>query len=246
MSVTSPPSVARASTAAPSRWAAIGVAGAQGGRAPRMALHPQLRNAAPLPPPTPAGTGTPQSCRARGRAGNQSARACSAALLAAQAAAAAGCRLVGGQVAGARTGLATKPQHPPARPAPQVQSNALAALEAIDPSSAHKVMAEGCITGDRINGLCDGVSGDWWVAPPRAGGAPARWLVTSLPASQPAPRSNPGCAPARWTRVALNNCRGGAHGWRLCRPPSPSALYPHTGPLTQPPAAHPPPPRAGM
>lgn len=45
----------------------------------------------------------------------------------------------------------------------QVQSNALGALEAIDPSVAHEVMAEGCITGDRVNGLCDGVTGDWYV-----------------------------------------------------------------------------------
>ena len=43
----------------------------------------------------------------------------------------------------------------------QVQSNALAALEAIDKEVARKVFSEGCITGDRINGLCDGVSGKW-------------------------------------------------------------------------------------
>lgn len=43
----------------------------------------------------------------------------------------------------------------------QVQSNALAALEAIDPEVAQAIMNSGCITGDRINGLCDGVSGDW-------------------------------------------------------------------------------------
>ena len=43
----------------------------------------------------------------------------------------------------------------------QVQSNALAALEAIDADVAEKVLAEGCVTGDRINGLCDGVSGHW-------------------------------------------------------------------------------------
>jgi hypothetical protein len=48
---------------------------------------------------------------------------------------------------------------PPARA--QVQSNALGALEAIDPEIADEIMAEGCITGDRINGLCDGVTGDW-------------------------------------------------------------------------------------
>lgn len=43
----------------------------------------------------------------------------------------------------------------------QVQSNALAALEAIDQDVADQVLDEGCITGDRINGLCDGVTGDW-------------------------------------------------------------------------------------
>lgn len=45
----------------------------------------------------------------------------------------------------------------------QVQSNALAALEALDREAAERVYAEGCITGDRINGLCDGVTGDWYV-----------------------------------------------------------------------------------
>ncbi|KAL8167638.1 hypothetical protein V2J09_009137 [Rumex salicifolius] len=45
----------------------------------------------------------------------------------------------------------------------QVQSNALAALEAIDMEVAEEVMRAGCVTGDRINGLCDGVSGDWYV-----------------------------------------------------------------------------------
>lgn len=44
----------------------------------------------------------------------------------------------------------------------QVQSNALAALEAIDADMAAEVMNQGCVTGDRINGLCDGVSGDWY------------------------------------------------------------------------------------
>ncbi|XP_058777978.1 zeaxanthin epoxidase, chloroplastic-like isoform X2 [Vicia villosa] len=41
----------------------------------------------------------------------------------------------------------------------QIQSNALAALEAIDLNVAEEVMGVGCITGDRINGLVDGVSG---------------------------------------------------------------------------------------
>jgi hypothetical protein len=46
---------------------------------------------------------------------------------------------------------------------PQVQSNALAALEAIDADVCEAVLAAGCITGDRINGLCDGETGDWCV-----------------------------------------------------------------------------------
>lgn len=45
----------------------------------------------------------------------------------------------------------------------QIQSNALAALEAIDLDVAEEVMTAGCITGDRINGLVDGVSGSWYV-----------------------------------------------------------------------------------
>ena len=44
----------------------------------------------------------------------------------------------------------------------QIQSNALAALEALDPSAAEAIMQEGCVTGDRINGLCDGLTGDWY------------------------------------------------------------------------------------
>lgn len=43
----------------------------------------------------------------------------------------------------------------------QIQSNALAALEAIQMDVAEEVMRAGCITGDRINGLVDGVSGNW-------------------------------------------------------------------------------------
>ncbi|XP_027360553.1 zeaxanthin epoxidase, chloroplastic-like isoform X4 [Abrus precatorius] len=45
----------------------------------------------------------------------------------------------------------------------QIQSNALAALEAIDLEVAEEVMRVGCITGDRINGLVDGVSGSWYI-----------------------------------------------------------------------------------
>ncbi|CAN6275838.1 unnamed protein product [Urochloa humidicola] len=44
----------------------------------------------------------------------------------------------------------------------QIQSNALAALEAIDMSVAEDVMRAGCVTGDRINGLVDGISGSWY------------------------------------------------------------------------------------
>lgn len=45
----------------------------------------------------------------------------------------------------------------------QIQSNALAALEAIDLEVAEEVMNVGCITGDRINGLVDGISGTWYI-----------------------------------------------------------------------------------
>ncbi|KAM7520471.1 hypothetical protein LguiB_019433 [Lonicera macranthoides] len=45
----------------------------------------------------------------------------------------------------------------------QIQSNALAALEAIDLEVAEEVMNAGCITGQRINGLVDGVSGTWYI-----------------------------------------------------------------------------------
>ncbi|KAL5992832.1 hypothetical protein ACLOJK_013751 [Asimina triloba] len=45
----------------------------------------------------------------------------------------------------------------------QIQSNALAALEAIDAATADEIMAAGCITGDRINGLVDGISGAWYI-----------------------------------------------------------------------------------
>ncbi|KAK9862809.1 hypothetical protein WJX84_001231 [Apatococcus fuscideae] len=45
----------------------------------------------------------------------------------------------------------------------QLQSNALAALEAIDPQVADRILSSGCITGDRINGLCDGKTGNWYV-----------------------------------------------------------------------------------
>jgi zeaxanthin epoxidase len=43
----------------------------------------------------------------------------------------------------------------------QLQSNALAAVEAIDTAAADEVMDAGCVTGDRINGIVDGISGSW-------------------------------------------------------------------------------------
>ena len=45
----------------------------------------------------------------------------------------------------------------------QMQCNALGALEAISPAFAEDVISTGCVTGDRINGLLDGVSGRWWM-----------------------------------------------------------------------------------
>jgi hypothetical protein len=57
--------------------------------------------------------------------------------------------------------LPTHPPHYRHRLPPQIQSNALGALEALDQGVADRVYQEGCITGDRINGLCDGVTGDW-------------------------------------------------------------------------------------
>lgn len=44
----------------------------------------------------------------------------------------------------------------------QIQSNALAALEAVDRDAAEEILANGCVTGDRINGLVDGLSGEWY------------------------------------------------------------------------------------
>ncbi|XP_057991631.1 zeaxanthin epoxidase, chloroplastic isoform X2 [Hevea brasiliensis] len=44
----------------------------------------------------------------------------------------------------------------------QLLSSALAVLQAIDENVARQIMEAGCVTGDRINGLADGVSGDWF------------------------------------------------------------------------------------
>lgn len=76
----------------------------------------------------------------------------------------------------ARLGAVLARAHAP--PTEQIQSNALAALQAVDADTAHAVMQLGCVTarrcvlarvvwltrpqGDRINGLVDGVSGQWY------------------------------------------------------------------------------------
>ncbi|XP_058070850.1 zeaxanthin epoxidase, chloroplastic-like isoform X2 [Magnolia sinica] len=44
----------------------------------------------------------------------------------------------------------------------QLQSNALAVLEAIDKEAMEKIFKEGCVTGNRINGLADGITGHWF------------------------------------------------------------------------------------
>ncbi|KAI3936292.1 hypothetical protein MKW92_041488 [Papaver armeniacum] len=44
----------------------------------------------------------------------------------------------------------------------QLQSNALAVLEAIDRDVAMEIIEAGCVTGDRINGLADGATGEWF------------------------------------------------------------------------------------
>lgn len=45
----------------------------------------------------------------------------------------------------------------------QLLSSALAVLEAIDQEVATRIMEAGCITGNRTNGLADGLSGKWHV-----------------------------------------------------------------------------------
>lgn len=39
----------------------------------------------------------------------------------------------------------------------------MAALEAIDKEMAEEVFQCGVVTGDRVNGLCDGLTGEWYV-----------------------------------------------------------------------------------
>ncbi|XP_015584627.1 zeaxanthin epoxidase, chloroplastic isoform X2 [Ricinus communis] len=44
----------------------------------------------------------------------------------------------------------------------QLLSSALAVLKAVDENVANQILETGCVTGDRINGLADGVSGEWF------------------------------------------------------------------------------------
>ncbi|CAI5468630.1 unnamed protein product [Closterium sp. Yama58-4] len=69
------------------------------------------------------------------------------------------------------------------------KSNALAALEAVDLRVAEEVMAAGCITGDRINGLCDGLTGEWYVkfdtfTPAAEGGLPVTRVISRMTLQQ--------------------------------------------------------------
>lgn len=71
----------------------------------------------------------------------------------------------------------------------QIQSNALAALEAIDIEVAEQVMEAGCITGDRINGLVDGISGTWYVkfdtfTPAASRGLPVTRVISRMTLQQ--------------------------------------------------------------
>ncbi|KAM7472448.1 hypothetical protein LguiA_010631 [Lonicera macranthoides] len=44
----------------------------------------------------------------------------------------------------------------------QLLSSAMEVVEAIDEEVLRRVVEEGCVTGDRINGLADGISGEWF------------------------------------------------------------------------------------
>ena len=64
----------------------------------------------------------------------------------------------------------------------QLQSNALAALETIDRRVAAAVIREGTVTGDRVNGLLDGKTGEWYARfntqePARKAGLPLTLVI---------------------------------------------------------------------
>eukprot|EP00475_Leptophrys_vorax_P039562 TRINITY_DN7166_c0_g1_i1.p1 TRINITY_DN7166_c0_g1~~TRINITY_DN7166_c0_g1_i1.p1 ORF type:complete len:621 (-),score=26.76 TRINITY_DN7166_c0_g1_i1:234-1877(-) len=54
---------------------------------------------------------------------------------------------------------------------------------------AERVMEEGCITGDRINGLCDGLTGEWYIkfdtfTPAAEGGLPVTRVISRMTLQQ--------------------------------------------------------------
>ncbi|XP_061356894.1 zeaxanthin epoxidase, chloroplastic-like isoform X2 [Gastrolobium bilobum] len=67
----------------------------------------------------------------------------------------------------------------------QLLSSALAVLEAIDQSVAEQIMEAGCVTGNRINGLADGLSGEWFtkfdlLTPASSKGLPATLVICRM------------------------------------------------------------------
>ncbi|CAL0328723.1 unnamed protein product [Lupinus luteus] len=71
------------------------------------------------------------------------------------------------------------------RGAIQLLSGALAVLEAIDGNVAKQIMEEGCVTGNRTNGLADGLSGEWFTrfdffTPARRRGLPITLVICRI------------------------------------------------------------------
>ncbi|GHP12511.1 hypothetical protein PPROV_001123900 [Pycnococcus provasolii] len=65
----------------------------------------------------------------------------------------------------------------------QLQCNALSALETIDREFADEVIAQATITGDRLNGLLDGITGEWFMKfdtrePCRKNGLPLTLVIS--------------------------------------------------------------------
>ncbi|CAK9177405.1 unnamed protein product [Ilex paraguariensis] len=67
----------------------------------------------------------------------------------------------------------------------QLSSNAMAVLEAIDKDVARRIVEEGCITGNRINGFADGLSGKWFatfdlLTPAMKSGLPVTQVISRM------------------------------------------------------------------
>ncbi|CAK0785225.1 hypothetical protein CVIRNUC_008431 [Coccomyxa viridis] len=91
----------------------------------------------------------------------------------------------------------------------QVQSNALAALEALDTEVAEDILSSGCVTGDRINGLCDGETGKWYVKfdtfhPAVEKGLPVTRVISRVTLQQILAKA---CTRVAGEDVILNDCR---------------------------------------